>query len=109
MPSTDIITSEDIRLLVNNFYDRVKKDGMIGFIFNDIIGDDWSHHLPVMYQFWETILLGKPGYIGNPVKKHIDIDKSIPLREKHYKRWLESWNDTVDNLFTGPVAEEAKN
>jgi hemoglobin len=105
----DIENREDIELLINSFYDIVRKDETIGYIFNDIIGGDWSHHLPLMYQFWESILLNKPGYMGNPVKKHIDIDKKIPLSKVHFDRWLEIWTATVDNLFEGPVAADAKN
>jgi len=105
----DIHSNEDIRLLVDSFYDKVKKDEVIGFIFHDIIGEDWSHHLPVMYQFWDTVLLCNAGYRGNPVMKHIVLDKKIPLKEEHFDRWLALWNDTVDSLFTGERADEAKN
>jgi hemoglobin len=106
---TDIATRNDIELLVNTFYDDVRKDEVIGFIFNTIIGNDWSLHLPVMYRFWESVLLSKPGYEGNPVKKHIDLDKKIQLDKTHFERWLELWNRTVDSLFAGEIAELAKN
>ncbi len=105
----DITTRQDIELLVNTFYDKVKKDDTIGFIFNQVIGEDWSHHLPIMYSFWETVLLQKAGYTGNPVKKHIDIDKQIPLQDAHYQRWVSLWNETVDSLFEGANADEIKN
>lgn len=99
----------DVELLVNSFYDVVRKDDRIGYIFDEIIGADWSHHLPVMYSFWESVLLGKAGYSGNPIKKHIDMDKHIPLMKEHFERWLELWNMTVNRLFAGEVAELALN
>lgn len=105
----DITERADIELLINSFYDVVRKDESIGYIFNDIIGDDWSHHLPIMYQFWESILFSKSGYSGNPIKKHIDIDKRMPLEQAHFTRWLELWNAAVDNLFEGENAAQAKN
>ena len=105
----DIATRADIELLINSFYDIVRKDDTIGYIFNDIIGDDWSHHLPVMYSFWESVLFSKAGYTGNPIKKHTDIDKRIPMEKVHFDRWLVLWNETVDELFSGNVADEAKN
>ncbi len=105
----DIAGRDDVELLVNSFYEVVRADGTVGYIFHDIIGEDWSHHLPIMYQFWESVLLQKPGYTGNPVKKHIDIDKKIPLNKEHFNRWLEIWNATVDRLFEGPIADDAKN
>lgn len=104
----DIRSREDIEMLVNSFYDKVRKDDVIGYIFQQIIGDDWSHHLPIMYSFWETVLLNKAGYSGNPVKKHIEIDKKVPLQQEHYERWLQLWHETLDNLFAGEVAETAK-
>ena len=105
----DIATRADIELLINSFYDIVKEDDTIGYIFNDIIGDDWSAHLPVMYGFWESVLFSNPGYTGNPIKKHIDIDKQMPMEKVHFDRWLVLWNETVDKLFAGITADEAKN
>lgn len=105
----DIQAREDIELLVNTFYDRVKQDETIGFIFHQVIGEDWSHHLPIMYAFWETVIFQKAGYTGNPVKKHIDIDQQIPLKEEHYARWVALWTETVDDLFAGANADEIKN
>lgn len=105
---SDIKTPEDIKLLVDSFYDKVKADPVIGYIFNEIIGDDWSQHLPVMYRFWTTVLLAQPGYVGNPIKKHIDLDKKITLKKEHYAQWLQLWKATVDSLYSGPVADDAK-
>jgi hemoglobin len=105
----DIENRQNIELLVNTFYDNVRKDDTIGYIFDQVIGDDWSHHLPIMYRFWESVLLSKPGYMGNPVKKHMDLDKRIPLEQKHFDRWLALWHQTVDELFAGEIADMAKN
>jgi len=105
----DITSREDIELLVNSFYNKAKSDETIGFIFMKIIGEDWSHHLPVMYQFWESILLSKPGYLGNPINKHIDIGKQIPLGKAHFDQWVKLWHETIDDLFEGTVAADAKN
>lgn len=104
----DIGDSNDIELLVNTFYDEVKKDDVIGHIFHKIIGEDWSHHLPVMYHFWEMVLLGNQGYSGNPVRKHVDVDRQVSLNEAHYQRWLLLWEATTDSLFAGEKADEAK-
>ena len=55
----DIETREDIIKLVDVFYDKVKKNEILGYIFDDIAKIDWSKHLPVMYSFWASILLGE--------------------------------------------------
>ncbi len=105
---SDIISQNDIQLLVDRFYDKVRKDQVIGLIFNTMIGDDWSHHLPIMYSFWGTVLLNKEGYKGNPIAKHVTIDKQIPLEKAHYNQWLALWEQTVDELYTGEIANHAK-
>ncbi len=105
----DIENKGDIEVLINSFYDLVKKDDTIGYIFKEIIGEDWSHHLPVMYDFWNMVLFSKPGYAGNPTKKHVELDKKTPLTKAHFDRWLSLWNETVDRLYTGELADLAKN
>lgn len=105
----DLANRTDIELLINTFYDRVRKDETIGYIFNTAIGDDWSHHLPKMYQFWDMVLFSAPGYAGSPVRVHTDLDKRIPIDKKHFDHWLKLWDQTVDNLFTGEIADMAKN
>ena len=61
----DIKTREDIELLVISFYDKVKADDTIGYIFNDVAKVNWEKHLPVMFDFWENILFFTGGYLGS--------------------------------------------
>ena len=105
----DITTKEDIQNLVDSFYAAARQDDLLGPIFNTIIGDDWSHHLPTMYSFWSMVIFAEAGYSGNPVKKHVDADKRMPMNKEHFDRWLELWTATVDHLFAGEHAEIAKN
>ena len=104
----DITTTADVELLINTFYDKVKKDDTIGYIFNEVIGRDWSHHLPVMYKFWNMVLLTIPGYEGYPTRKHVEVNKQTPLKKEHFDRWLLLWDDTIDHLFKGEIADQAK-
>ncbi len=105
----DVANKADIEVLINSFYDQVKKDDIIGYIFNEVIGNDWSHHLPVMYDFWDMVLFSKPGYAGNPTRKHVELDKRTPLKKEHFDRWVLLWNNTVDSLYKGELADLAKN
>lgn len=100
----DISSSEDIRLLVDRFYEKVDRDELLAPIFNEVARVDWAHHLPVMYQFWETMLLGMNNFRGRPFPKHI----VLPLEQEHFERWLTHFGATVDEHFFGPKAEEAK-
>ncbi|MBN8575535.1 MAG: group III truncated hemoglobin [Cyclobacteriaceae bacterium] len=91
----------EIELLVNTFYDKVKQDPLLAPLFAHV---DWPHHLPVMYNFWASMLLGDRSYTGNPFQKHMPL----PLTPMHFSRWLELFNQTVDENFTGAKAEEVK-
>ncbi len=99
----DIDSIEDIRLLVDSFYDNARKDPLIGPIFIGVIQDRWPAHLDKMYRFWQTVLLGEHSYIGNPFRPHA----TMPLEERHFEAWVGIWVDTVNSLFKGRVAEEA--
>jgi hemoglobin len=105
----DISTRDDIRALIDHFYGQVRADALLGPIFNDIAQVDWPHHLPVMYAFWEFLLLGTPdAYRGNPIQKHFDLHAKHPLNAAHFERWVALFQGSVDALFQGPTAEDAK-
>jgi hemoglobin len=109
MMKPDISNSADIRKLIDTFYDKVQADDVIGFIFNDIAQVNWAHHLPIMYAFWEFLLLDTPdAYRGNPIQKHLDLHQKFPLKAEHFDRWLALFQATIDELFEGPKAKDAK-
>ena len=105
---TDIENRKDIQLLINSFYDKVKTDPVIGFIFNDIMRVNWAKHLPVMYDFWENTLFYTGGYIGNPMEIHRQLNQVIPLSAQHFQQWTHLFTTTVDELFAGEKAALAK-
>lgn len=108
MTKPDISTRADIEKLVTTFYDGVTADPLIGFIFNDVMKVDWSVHLPIMYDFWETQLLDAEKYNRNAMGVHFEVNRRIKLEESHFNRWLELFTGTIDSLFEGKVAESAK-
>jgi len=104
----DISSIHDIKILVDAFYIKVREDEKIGPIFRDLAGFDWEKHLPVMYGFFENMLFYTGAYIGNPMQLHKHINRIFPLTAAHFTKWIELFNDTVDELFTGKIAEQAK-
>lgn len=103
----DIQSRADIERLVNQFYKKVISDEMIGVFFTEIVVLDWGKHIPVMYDFWETILLGKRTYKGNAMLKHIQLSRKQTLQTRHFERWLKHWETTVQECFCGEKAHEA--
>jgi hemoglobin len=100
----DILNKKDIEKLVNLFYEKVKKDTIIGHFFNDDIKVNWDKHLQVMYNFWENVVFYTGSYNGNPMQKHFDIHAKFPLSMKDFNQWTTLFNDTVDELFEGENA-----
>ncbi|MEP6956235.1 MAG: group III truncated hemoglobin [Chthoniobacterales bacterium] len=100
----DITTTEDVRTLVDSFYDKVGGDELLAPIFNDFARVDWDTHLPTMYRFWESMLFGAGTYEGAPFPKHA----VLPVQREHFVRWLALFVETVNAHFSGPKAEEAK-
>lgn len=100
----EILTLDDIKLLVDTFYNRVRDNELLAPIFNERIQDAWPHHLEKMYRFWQTVLLEEHTYLGSPFPPHA----KLPVEHEHFETWLSLFNQTVDELFTGIKAEEAK-
>src|SRR5436190_23902439 len=99
----DIESRADIEQLIVAFYEKVKLDSTIGFIFNDVVEMDWPHHIPVIVDFWETILLDNPVYKKNAMEVHYDLNKKVPLKKEHFESWMHLFTSTVDELFEGKV------
>lgn len=104
----DIKDIEDIKQLVNAFYDKAVKHDTLGHIFNDVAHVNWEHHLPVMYKFWASVLLGERGYVGNPMDAHFKLNEKIKLEGDHFNHWKALFVATVDEYFEGQMADEAK-
>jgi len=100
----DICSLEDIKSMVDTFYSKVRKDDLLGPIFNGKIGDRWPEHLEKMYRFWQTALLEEYTYQGRPFPPHAQL----PVNKEHFDRWVVTFHGTVDELFVGQKAEEAK-
>jgi hemoglobin len=105
---TDIRNRKDIEKLVNAFYEKIKSDDTIGYLFNDVAHVNWELHLPKMYDFWENILFYTANYEGNPMEKHKELHGKSTMTKAHFQHWIAVFNKTVDSLFEGSKAEEIK-
>jgi hemoglobin len=99
-----ITTEADVQRLVDTFYAKVNQDALLDPVFNGFAQVDWPRHLPKMYDFWSGLLLGTVRYQGRPFPKHLPL----PIDATHLQRWGSLFRATVDELFVGPKAEEAK-
>jgi len=100
----DIATLKDIHFLVDQFYTSVRQDTFLGPIFNARLTGRWEMHHKKLYRFWNTVLLRRPDYFGDPVPMHFDMN----IDERHFEGWLKIWTETIDANFEGLIAERAK-
>lgn len=97
----DIVSKEDVELLVDSFYAKVLKDPALSPFFSKL---DFDRHLPRMVHFWSFVLLDESGYTTDVTKTHINM----PLQKEHFDQWIQLFNETTDALFSGQNAEKAK-
>lgn len=101
----DITSPDDVARLIERFYATVRPDATIGHFFTEL---DWDHHIPHITRFWNVLLFGTGDFHGDPVTVHKRLHARLPMAQDHFMRWLELFAATVDELFAGPKAEEAK-
>jgi hemoglobin len=98
----DMVSEESIRCLVDGFYDKVRRDGELGPVFEDALGGDWGPHLTKMYDFWSSLMLTSGRYKGNPLAVHQGLGT---LRLDHFELWLGLFEQTCHELFETHIAE----
>lgn len=100
MSQRDIASEEDIRLLVDRFYDAVLRDDVLSPFFSQI---EFAHHKPKMVDFWAFVLLDKPGYTTNIFDKHAHM----PLTAEALARWTSLFEATIRQLYAGEKTDTA--
>lgn len=89
-----------INSLVTTFYAQVRKDALIGPIFEEKI-EDWSHHLEKLCAFWSSVVLMTGRYHGQPMQTHL----SLPIASEHFERWLEIFEATAKDICPPKAAD----
>ncbi len=100
MNATPPLTEQEIALLVDSFYAKVRVDPEIGPVFNDAV-KNWDAHLALLKDFWSTVLLTTGRYKGNPLLAHF----RLPIEERYFARWLTLFRETADEVVSAPHAE----
>lgn len=82
-----------ISRLVSIFYARVRRDPVIGAIFNEAVAD-WDHHLAKITDFWSGVMLRTGRYHGRPMQPHL----VLPLEPRHFDAWLALFEETAREI-----------
>ena len=105
----DITDRADLEALLRRFYGTVLVDDILAEPFTavrEVTGLD--AHIPLMADFWETILFKVRRYQGRVQDVHGRVHDTTALSTHHFIRWLTTWYDTVDGMYVGPLAERTK-
>lgn len=98
------VTEDTIRMLVDAFYARVRRDATLGPIFDAAIAADaWPAHLEKMYAFWSSVMLTSGRYKGDPVSTHRHV---AGIEPPLFGNWLDLFEATAAELFTPDLAEQ---
>lgn len=81
-----------IRRVVLAFYAGIRRDPVLGPIFNGAIGDGWDAHLDKLCDFWSSVLLMTGRFKGRPMQAHAALPH---IERPHFARWLEMFSATV--------------
>lgn len=104
----DLANRAHVEALLRRFYNRVFTDEVLAEPFSELRAEGLQSHLPVMCDFWETVLFRAGLYRSNALIVHRRLNNRHPLSANHFARWIRLWNSTVDEMYEGPVAEHAK-
>lgn len=104
----DIANREDLRLIVQTFYEHAFEDAQIGYFFTEVAHMDLAAHIPVLTDFWESLLFRTQNYSGNVMQKHLDLHAKAAMEPADFARWMELFLKVIDDLFAGPRADELK-
>ena len=105
---SDLDSSEAIELMVECFYSKIKNDPRLSLIFFELGKVDLDKHLPHIKRYWGKLLLANPGYDRHTMNIHRVLHEKVNLRPADFERWLVLFMETIDDSFSGPLAERAK-
>ncbi|MBL7748484.1 MAG: group III truncated hemoglobin [Chitinophagaceae bacterium] len=105
---TDIKNREDLLALMTRFYEKLLADDSISYLFTDIAKIDLPHHLPILVDFWDSILFQSDTYQKNAMQPHLSLHRQSPLQKHHFETWLRYFKEAADELFEGEKAFIAK-
>lgn len=106
----DITNRTDIYNIVKLFYVKLIDDAVLKHFFASFDTDEKpEHHLQILVDFWDHQLFYTGVYRRNAMQPHLNLHHKFPFKKEHFEQWLKLFNQTVDELFEGIKAHQAKN
>jgi hemoglobin len=103
MPDAELCSEVEIQQLVQGFYASVRRDEVLGPIFDGHVAD-WDEHLVKLTDFWSSALRGTRRYRGTPMPTHAALPG---LSAELFERWLRLFNENAAKLPNERLRERA--
>lgn len=103
MTAEALCTEEEVSTLVHAFYARVRRDAVLGPIFEAHIAD-WDAHLAKLVDFWSSMLRRTGRFTGAPMPRHAALPG---LDEALFGRWLALFRETAAEQSNQAMAAQA--
>jgi hemoglobin len=104
----DIESREDLEIFLRAFYKKAFADELIGYFFTEVVPLDLKTHIPVIANFWESIVFNKHNYRKNVMEVHQHIHDLSKIKKEHLSRWVKLFAETLDENFQGEKNELMK-
>ena len=98
----------DLERMLELFYQKAFQDDLISHFFLEVVPLNLEHHIPVIADFWESVLLDGRSYRKNVMEIHLNISRISKIKKEHLDRWVKLFTETIDELFEGEKATLAK-
>ena len=97
----DIESWDDLETVLTAFYEKAFQDDLIGHFFTEVVPLDLETHIPIIADFWESIVFNTHGYRKNVMGVHQHIHQLATIKKEHLDRWVKIFTGTIDELFIG--------
>lgn len=104
----EIENRDDVETMLLAFYKKAFEDEVIGHFFTTVVPLNIETHLPLITEFWMSVLFNTGYYSKNVMEVHTHINSLSPIKKEHLDRWIKLFTETVDQFFVGDAAALAK-
>ena len=101
---TDIQSRNDIETFLWAFYKKAFDADLIGRFFTEVVPLDLPSHVPIIADFWDSVVFNARGYRKNVMEVHQHIHLLSNIKKEHLDRWVKIFTETTDEFFEGEKA-----
>lgn len=98
------LTVDDLPRLIGQFQQRLLADPLMGPFF---AGLDLRTHVPHIARFWAMALFGAPGYQGNVMTIHVQLNTRLSRGDAPFERRLAHFGAALEAAHSGSKVEGA--